>query len=471
MSLKFLDRMRKTIGFRLALWYSGIFILSSLVLFVLMYFFLFASIQQEDREFVQSKLKEYQARYEKGGMDALREDINSDKQAGGKDSLFVRVAGPQNETLLLSGFNYSADFDLEQLEYRVINENGQWIRLSAKGDEGALEITSSRLRDGNLLQVGNSTRDREEILDRFRGLFASIMIPVIFLGFVGGAFLSFRALRPIRNLINTVRSIIATGRMDDRVPTHHSADELDELVRLFNRMLEKIEALIKGMREALDHVAHDLRTPMTRLRGIAEIALQSKHNHDTSLEALADCLEESERVIMLLNTLMDISEAETGTLKLHLGRVNVSVLIEDIAELYHYVADDKKVAVSVNAPKDLFLTADRNRIQQVLANLLDNAIKHTPPGGTIEVEARLNKQEVAIIVKDNGVGISPRDLPKIWDRLYRGDKSRSQRGLGLGLSLVKAIVEAHGGHAQAASQLDAGSLFTVYLPTDFVQNH
>ncbi|MFQ5981705.1 MAG: sensor histidine kinase [Candidatus Heimdallarchaeota archaeon] len=470
MSLKFLDHIRKTIGFRLTLLYSAIFIFSSLVLFILMYFFLLASIRKEDREFVRLKIKEYQARYETGGLDALNEDINADKRARRKYSLFVRVAGPQNETISLNGFDYSADVDLKELENRAINKNGQWIRLSVKGDEGVLEITSTRLRDGNFLQVGNSTQDREKILHRFRGLFASIMIPVIFIGFAGGAFLSFRALRPIRNLISAVRSIISTGRMDDRVPTPHTTDELDELVRLFNRMLEKIEALIMRMREALDHVAHDLRTPMTRLRGIAEMALQSKQSHVTSQEALADCLEESERVLTLLNTLMDISEAESGMLRLHLERVNVSVLVKNITELYRYVAEDNKVTISVKAPTDLPVTADRNRLQQVLANLLDNSIKYTPPGGAIEVEAHQNNHEVAITVKDNGVGIPPEDVPKIWDRLYRGDKSRSQRGLGLGLSLVKAIIEAHGGYTRVSSQLDAGSLFSVYLPATPVQN-
>src|SRR5262249_42030149 len=234
-----------------------------------------------------------------------------------------------------------------------------------------------------------------------------------------------------------------TGKMDARVPTAHSRDELDDLVSLFNSMLEKIEALIKGMRGALDTVAHDLRTPLARLRGTAEMALRSNESLDASREALADCVEEADRILTMLNTLMDISEAETGAMKLQLAKVNVASLIQETVELYEHVADEKEVALRVNSPKDIFFTVDANRTRQVMANLLDNAIKYTPSGGSIELDADQRDHQTVIVVKDTGVGISPEDKSEIWNRLYRGDQSSSQRGLGLGLSLVKAVVEAH----------------------------
>jgi signal transduction histidine kinase len=290
------------------------------------------------------------------------------------------------------------------------------------------------------------------------------MIPTILISLAGGAFLAFRALRPIRNLIHTTQSIVDTGRMDARVPIGKTGDELDELSGLFNRMLERIEGLIEGMRETLDNVAHDLRTPMTRLRSIAETALQSAPGRERYEETLADCLEESDRVLMLLNTLMDISEAETGTMKLSRVPINISNLIEDTVGLYEYVADDKCITISVNCAKDIGMIADRNRMRQVLANLLDNAIKYTTRGGNIVIAAYQGQQDTVILVKDTGIGILPDDVPKIWDRLYRGDKSRSEPGLGLGLSLVKAVVGAHKGRIEVDSELGVGSVFTLYLP-------
>jgi signal transduction histidine kinase len=203
---------------------------------------------------------------------------------------------------------------------------------------------------------------------------------------------------------------------------------------------------------------------MTRLRGIAELALQSEEKGDLLREALVTCVEESERILAMVNTLMDISEAETGTMHLNSDTVSVLALIEQVVELYRDVAEDKKISLSVNAPPELSITADRNRMLQVLGNLLDNAIKYTSSGGRVDIEASADRHQVVITVTDTGMGIPPEELAKIWDRLYRGDKSRSQRGLGLGLSLVKAIVKAHQGRVEVSNALGQGAQFILYLP-------
>jgi signal transduction histidine kinase len=286
---------------------------------------------------------------------------------------------------------------------------------------------------------------------------------LVLLGFTGGIFLSRRALRPIRHLTETVQSISA-GKMDARAPALQTRDELGELISLFNSMVEKIEKLIRGMRESLDNVAHDLRTPMTRMRGIAEMALRSGEGPDVCREALADCLEESERIMRMLNTLMDISEAESGAMALDLREIKVSEVIDRVAELYGYVAEDKEVALETSCFQGLALVADPVRIAQALGNLVDNAIKYTSRGGRVSVEARAEGDRILIIVGDTGIGIGREELPRIWDRLYRSDLSRSQKGLGLGLSLVKAIVEAHKGEVHVSSVPRKGSIFTLSLP-------
>ena len=221
-------------------------------------------------------------------------------------------------------------------------------------------------------------------------------------------------------------------------PSPNTGDELDELVTHFNNMVKKIEVLINGMKDSLDNVAHDLRTPMTRLRGTAEMALGQGSDENSLREALADCIEESERILSMLDTLMDISEAETGVMPLELQRVGVSAAVEYVLDLYGYVAEEKKIDTAGLCPEDLYVYADPLRLRQILSNLLDNGVKYTEPGGKIEIEAERVKGDVKIVVRDTGVGIEAEDLDKIWDRLYRCDESRTQKGLGLGLSLVKS---------------------------------
>jgi signal transduction histidine kinase len=254
--------------------------------------------------------------------------------------------------------------------------------------------------------------------------------------------------------------------METRVQRTGTGDELDELVRLFNLMLEKIESLINAMKGSLDNVAHDLRTPMTRLRNIAEMALQSHGDEALCREALAECIEESDRILTMLNTLMDISEAETGVMTLDRKAVDISALMESVLEVYSHVAEEKGLAIHISPREGLCVTADHNRMSQVLANLLDNAIKYTPSGGKIFLETSQRHGEVIIRIEDTGIGISQENLPRIWDRLFRGDQSRSQKGLGLGLSLVKAIVLAHSGRVKVSSEPGKGSVFIIYLPTD-----
>lgn len=461
MRLRVSSSFHRTLGFRLTAWYSGIFIVSSLVLFSVSYLFLFSSMRDRRGE-TQSQLRKYVALVEAGGVSGLADEFGKQRKPSRRNSYFARITNAASVTIFLSNPRLWEKFDFTNPDKPPLIDQWQYYSSNSGGD--LLEVAAARLANGNVLQVGRDIQDREEVRERFHETMLATIIPMVLFGVAGGAFLAFRALRPIRHLSIAARSIIDTARFEARVPDSETGDELNALVILFNQMLEKIENLIGGMRDALDNVAHDLRTPVTRLRGVAEQTLRSDAGADACREALADCLEESDRVMAILNSLMDISEAETGTMKLALEDVNLAELVYEVTGLYEHVADEAQVRMTIDVPRVLSLRADRTRLRQVVANLVDNAIKYTPSGGRVEIAATRAEREVLLSVRDNGIGIPADELPRIWDRLYRGDKSRSQRGLGLGLSLVKAVVQAHQGRVEASSDPGGGSVFSLSLP-------
>lgn len=452
---------RGSFGLRLNLWYAAIFILATSGLFWLAYLILANTLQQKDRELVRARLDEYRAWYEFGGLTWLNRKFytssNRDRYA-----FFVRVASASGNAVFVSVPEHWQGFDSEEIAKLPLDET-QWHTVSGKGSPQVWLITAAGLSDGRVLQVGKSTEATRAVLDQFRLISGLVMIAVVILGLAAGALFTRRALRPIRHLAETMRGIIETGRMSARVPARGNRDEIDELVTLFNQMLEKNEALIRGMRDALDNVAHDLRTPMARLRGQAEQALQSS-DPAACREALADAVEESEKLMTMLQTLMDISEAETGTTRLEISTIKLADLVADVRELYQILAEEKQITLTASVPDDLVLNADRTRLQQCLANLVDNAIKYTGTGGKVDILAWQTPAETVLQVRDNGPGIAPDELPRIWERLYRSDKSRHEKGLGLGLSLVKAFTEAHKGTVTVESQPGQGAAFTIRLP-------
>ncbi len=387
------------------------------------------------------------------------------------DELFVRIVG--NE-FLTDTFLCSPDsqpfIDKEAVKRLPIPGEQTNRYLGGESREFLWTVVSqpfSNTLGGGFLQAGKSQHTTEKVLTQFRRVFFLGVLPALLVGIIGGTLMTYNSIGPIRVLLNTIHDILRTGDLSRRAAPPKGGDELTPLVNAFNRLLRRQERLIASMHSSLDNVAHDLRTPMARLRATAESALQASDEGSIHREALSDCLEESDHVLSMLRTLMELSEAETGTMRLRLEEVSMEDILKTVVELYEFVAEEKQIEfVLESMQNEVVLVADRARLLQLFANLVDNALKYSPPGSSISLGALSTRNHAHVWVQDAGPGIREEEQARIWDRLYRGDRSRSTRGVGLGLSFVRAIAEAHGGSAQVRSDPGHGARFIIRLPLD-----
>lgn len=459
MSFARLKRFSRTTTFRLTLYYAATFTGSFIMAMMLIDRTVFVLLRSSDRDYLRDEFRELKE-------ETLADPESLVREFGGRHSSVaaLRIADAQNNTLQYFSPEPVCRDMAPRFSTLPLTPGLTWSEISID-HRSSLDVATLHLRNGTYLQVARSDRRRRQVMRHFERASAAVMLPVIIVATAGGAFLASRTLQPVRELQAAVRKIIATSRTDARLASSGSAGELQDLIAAFNEMLERIQSLIETLKGTLDNVAHDLRTPVSRLRGIAELALRSDNSSEEELkEALADCVEESERVTTLLNTLMDIAEVESGAMKLALKPVDLSQIAEEIVELYEHVAEERSVKLEASGDGRLIVMADENRLRQAVANLVDNAVKYTPRNGVVSVTTAMEQGKATLAVSDSGTGIAPEEHERIWQRLYRTDHSRTERGLGLGLSLVRAVMQAHHGRAELTSVPGEGACFTLRFP-------
>ncbi len=456
-----------TLAFRLTLWYGGIFALSLCAAFAFFYLFISSVLKDGIDEELRSRLRKLDSLLQVNGIEAVRRVAVVEAQAGGEKQIFIRLFYPDGTTFSSSNMSYWNDIPISRnaVDRIIEGEVRVFDTVTISNRKHRVRILYSVISPGILLQLGQSLEARDRFSEAFRKIFALTMTVLGLFAGITGWFMAKRATTGVEAVTRMARGISEGAALNQRVPVDNREDEIARLAVTFNQMLDRIETLVKNIKEMSDNIAHDLKSPLTRIRGSAEITLTTGKTMDEYQFMAAGVIEESDRLLDMINTMLAISKTEAGVELMEGGPVDIGELVADACDLFEPMAEDKGVKLWLKEKIPCKVRGNIPMIQRMMANLIDNAIKYTPFGGKVDLFVAGSEQgNVIIRVVDTGIGISEKDLPHIFERFFRCDPSRNQMGTGLGLSLARAVARAHGGDIQVESSAGAGSSFSVILP-------
>jgi signal transduction histidine kinase len=458
-------RLRKSFAFKLAFIYSVLFTLAFAVIFSAIYYMLEQALSQNTKKDLLDDSVEIISAYRKGKIEALQGYISNEMEGDGPANKFIRVFDPDGHIVLSSDAALWGNLPVPKDSGLDPNSPVIWsIRIPKRPE---LEARTMAFLVGKyVVQEAVPVEWDSKLLARLREAFGVGLLLTVLVAIPSGWFMARRSSAQIRGIDRVARSIAGSADLSRRVPLRGTDDELDHLAKTFNLMVERLERFLKELHDMMDNTAHDFKTPLTRIRAMAETGLGTT-NHEEIQGTLVQIMDECDRFLFLLNAVMDISQARTGILSLEKKGVRVKDLLAGILSLYSGVAEERGIRLNVTCRSDeeLVFFADKKRLSQALSNIVDNALKYTSPGGTVSIWTRTEAGFAEICVADSGPGIPREKIPRIFERFYRLDTSRSTPGWGIGLSLAKAYVEAQGGSIAAKSELGSGSTFCIRLPT------
>lgn len=351
---------------------------------------------------------------------------------------------------------------LRLAELKVLTGKPRTMGLAdATGHYRVLAVPS---KNGTLsLELGISLAETKATLAAFDRLVAGGAVVFLILAIGGGMFLSWQALRPVAESIRAARRLDPEN-LAERLPQTGSGDELDELAGTINGLLDRLAAYHRQVTRFTADASHELRSPLAAMRAAVEIALQKPRESEEYRNILATLGEQCERLTALVNGLLLLARADAGEVVIKQEAVNLAALMCEVAEMFDPLAEERGIRLVTESSKPVTVAGDASRLRQLVTNLLDNAIRFTEPGGSVTLRVDFVSDRAIFRVTDTGVGIRADHLPHIFERFFQADAARSSGGCGLGLSMCRWIVKAHGGTLEVDSGVGKGSEFTVMLP-------
>ncbi len=432
----------RTSTFRLLLVYFGLFATSMLVVLGLIYWQTVVYADQQTDETIDAEITGLEEQYRQRGLSGLVQVISERASPDRGGSILYLLTDADLRPL---AGNLSRWPDV------TVGSDG-WMRFTldspepgSKRKRHVAQATSFLLAGNYQLLVGRDLAERMALQDRVTGALISAGSLTLLLGILGGVLMS-RTILGRLQAINRASARVMQGDLSERIPERGRNDEFDQVARTLNAMLDKIERLMAGMRQVTDNIAHDLRSPLSRLRSRIEMTLRNPADMDHYRATLHDTIADADQLLATFSALLDIAEAEAGSPRAVMGPVDFGTLVRDLVDLYEPVIDDQGHGLTVEIPDSpTFVQGNQPFLSRVIVNLLENALKYTPSPGMIRIALSQTQSSVILTIADSGPGIPEAARERVFERFFRLESSRTTEGNGLGLSLVKAVVRLHGG--------------------------
>lgn len=397
--------------------------------------------------------------YNEHGLSAIQEHAEEENSEVPDDPVIISLFDAAGCRLYSSMPTLA--FPKKKIESFIDSDNAgdeQYFTIERSGRIGSTRALLLLLKDSNFIMLEISTKPLEDFNSIFVKAVGYPMPVLLLIILIGGKIFSNRCLKGIKDITQTAHAV-NEGTLDKRVGVRDRGDELNTLVTAFNGMLDRITTMLHEMQELTDNMAHDLRTPLTKIRIASEAmvndhSLSEQHRNNAAL-----IIDACDQLLNMVNVTMDIAEAESGIMQRELQMVSLKKVVENVYELFLPVAELGNISLLYEA-EDLSVMGDEKHFFRALACLVDNALKYTPENGVVQIALARKNQETELTVQDTGRGIAENDLEKVFSKFYRSEKARSQKGNGLGLALANALFALYGGKLSIASEFHKGTILT-----------
>lgn len=435
----------KTTVFRVSIQFAAIFVVLSVITLLSVYYFTIYEVETQAENELYFELNELKEYYEDQGFDSLLKTIKQRDEYGEALNHYYTLIKNNNQFIAGSEFLLRKEAESEYEKYGI-----EFYKLSdyLGTDDHEVFVKYARLElgDGLSLLVGQAQNSFTELREHiFNALLYAVLITLI-LALIVGSYMGKFVLSRI-NAIDKGMDKVIESDFTQMLKVPENEDEFQALTIKLNTMLERIKKLIKGMRQVSDNIAHDLRSPLTRMRSRLEVTLLQNRDEQEYREVMAKVIEDCDELLKTFNALLAITQAESGVFRDNLEEIDLSNLVDELADLYHVVVEDSGLTFNWKKPAEkIVVYGSRHSLVQAIYNLLENAIKYTPKGGEVTIEVSTTDGIPSIIVRDTGPGIPENERKRVLERFQRLESDRSKPGNGLGLSMVDAVVKLH--HAE-----------------------